>query len=155
MWLTLLMMVLSFIASKTSGNSTKKALGHSLIAGAATHLVATQTEWGRDLSKSFDDFIGVSNGDKTKVQPAPKMENVVVGKDRDGNDIIEKRPVFNPVDNKSGGSITGPLIDVWNGLSPAGKALTGGAVAYTASSFLGKYGLWILGGVGVYLLLKD
>lgn len=155
MWLTLLMIVLSFIASKASGNSTKKALGHSLVAGAATHLVATQTEWGRDMSASFDDLIGVSNKDQTKVQPTPETEDVVVGKNEDGSDIIEKRPIYNPVGGKSNGSITGSLVDVWNGMSPAGKALTGGVAAYTASSFLKKYGLWILGGAGLYLLLKD
>lgn len=155
MWLTLLMTVLSFIASKASGNSTKKALGHSLIAGTATHLATTQTDWGKDLSKSFDDFIGVGNKDGTAVKPLPATEDVVVGKDENGNDIIEKRPVFNPVSGTSNGSVTGSLVDVWNGMSPVGKALTGGAVTYTASSFLGKYGLWILGGVGAYLLLKD
>lgn len=155
MWLSLLITLLSFIASKASGSSTKKALGHALVAGAATHLVTTQTEWGQDLSRSFDNFIGVSNEDETTVRPTPETEDVVVGRDGDGNDIIETRPIFKPVGGNSNGSITGSLVDVWNGMSPAGKALTGGAAVYTASSFLKKYGLWILGGVGAYLLLKD
>lgn len=156
MWITIAIMVVSFLLTKLSGGSNKKALGVAAVAGAGTYLAVNNTEWGANLSNNFDEFIGVApKPDVTSEIGGATNGRVQIGTDADG------KPIYGNGTNTSGGrdNSAGGLAGLWASLGGAGQAAVGAgagvALGATAGSFLSKYGIWILGGAGAYLLLKD
>lgn len=136
MWLTFVMMILSFVLTKASGGSTKKALGVAALTGAATYLAVERTETGKDLSNSFDNFLGVNNENEPPIAAA----------------------VGTGTNSAAGTGSTGlgsALGGLWNSLGGVGQAAVGVGAGVALGSFFNKYGIWILGGVGVYLLTDD
>lgn len=154
MWMTIIVMCVSFLLTKLSGGSDKKALGVAAIAGAGTYLAVNNTDWGADLSNSVDDMLGVTNKPDAKPGSGPTPGRTVTGYDSDG------KPIYGSTGNGSsaGGTssgLGGLLSSIWAGLGGAGQAIVGGGAAIAATSFLSKYGAWIVAGVGAYFLFKD
>lgn len=154
MWMTIAVMVVSFLLTKASGGSTKQALGVAAVAGAGTYLAVNNTDWGRDASNNFDDFLGL--GDKPKGDLGSAGEGrTPVGKDADGKPIYADGP-----GNGSGGGsgstgLLGSLGKLFGGLGGAGQAGLGLGIGVAAGSFIDKYGVWMLGAAGAYLIFKD
>lgn len=61
MTLTIIMMIVSFLLTKSSTGDTKKGLVAAGLVGAGTALVTSQTEWGSDVNASFNESIGLDN----------------------------------------------------------------------------------------------
>lgn len=131
MWLTLIMMVVSFFLSggAKKGNRTK-ALITAGIVGAGTYYAVTQTDWGKSLD----------------VLDNPAQQNVsaqpVLGPD--GKPVLS--PAGQPIYNQ------GPNgWDVLKSWGPTGTALVAGTVAAgTGSGIFGSIPPWLLvGGIGL------
>lgn len=61
MWLTLIVMLVSFLLTKSSTGDNKKALMAAGIAGAGTAYVTSNTEWCQGLNTSFNSALGLDN----------------------------------------------------------------------------------------------
>lgn len=61
MWLTLIVMLVSFLMTKSSTGDNKKALMAAGLAGAGTAYVTSSTEWGRGLNTDFNSAFGLDN----------------------------------------------------------------------------------------------
>lgn len=65
MWLSLIITLLTYLLSpRDTSSERRKALIRAAAVGGGTYLATQNTDWGRDISKSFDDMIGVSPTDK-------------------------------------------------------------------------------------------
>lgn len=70
MWLTLLVMVLSYLMQDPqNGKERKNALMRSMALGAVTYGVTEYTDWGQEnlapINDSISDFIGIGEPDTT------------------------------------------------------------------------------------------
>lgn len=149
MWLTLLITLLSFVLTKMSGGNDKKALGTAALAGAGTYLATTQTDWGKDMSASFDKFIGVA----PKADPVKKENiDVTTGFDTDGSPVTVKKPVAVVEGSRGGGSagLGSILGGLWSGLGSMGQAVVSGVAAWSLKDYIP----WIVGGLALLFLLK-
>lgn len=151
MWLTIIMAVLGFILSKASGASTKKALGAAALVGAGTYLAVENTTWGANASRDVDAFLGV--GDKPAGAVGAPAGRVQIGTDEQGNAIYAAGNGSAGATGQTG--IGSGLAGLWGTLGPVGQAAVGVGAGVGTASVLDKYGIWILGGVGAYLILKD
>lgn len=61
MILTLVLMIVSFLMTKSSTGSTKKGLIAAGLVGAASAYVTTQTEWGQGVNSSFNETLGLDS----------------------------------------------------------------------------------------------
>lgn len=156
MWLSLLMAVLAFITSKASGASDKKALAIAAGVGGATYLATEYTDWGRDLSRDFDQALGLQSTDKTPPRSVTTEKEVVTGYNPDGTPIFSKVPVVatQGAQTKPQGGFWSGLTGLWDTLSPGAQIAVGAGVGVGAGSFLSKYGLLIALGIGAYVILK-
>lgn len=147
------MTLLSFVLSKASGAKTKTALGIAATTGAATYLAVENTDTGAQLSKDFDQFLGVD--EKPKAEPG--SSNASGGNAGVNADGTPKTAATNVSSNAaSGGTGLGSALrGLWDGLGGVGQAAVGVGTGVAVGSFLSKYGLWIAGGIGAYFLLKD
>lgn len=155
MWISLIIAVLTFVMQKSSGASDKKALGAAALAGGATYLATEYTDWGREASQSFDEWLGV--GGNSGNPAASETVETITGYDAEGKPIrtTVTRPSTSAAQGGSGTGLGSAAAGLWSSLGPVGQAatvVTGGVVA---NNFLSKYGLWILGGVAVYLITQD
>lgn len=154
MWITIAIMVVSFLLTKASGGSTKRALGVAAVAGAGTYLAVNNTEWGKEASDKFDDFLGL--GDKPPGElGSPGEGRTPVGTDADGKPIYGDGPGKGSGAGSGATGLLGSLGKLFGGLGGAGQAGLGLGLGVTAGSFIDKYGMWIVGGVGAYLIFKD
>lgn len=156
MWLSLFMAVLSFITSKASGASDKKALAIAAGVGGATYLATEYTDWGKDLSNSFDEALGLGSANETPPKSVTTEKQVITGYNPDGTPIFSKVPVVNTqgAQTKSQGGFWSGLNGLWGSLSPGAQIAVGAGVGIGAGSFLSKYGLLIALGIGAYVILK-
>lgn len=144
MWITLLLMVVSFLATKSSTGDTKKGLSAAGLVGAGSAFVTTQTEWGKDLNSSFNESLGLDSswtGLKGGSGSATNQKPPTTG---NGNTSTGSVGVNTPGSGGFFGSLPG-----W---------LTGGVTAGVAAVGLSKVPGWVwlaAGGVGIYLIAKD
>lgn len=124
-WLSLIMFLLSYLASRKSGASGGKALATGLVAGGLTYEVSHNTSWGRDNLGSLDG-----------VDPVPTIDNPV-GTTADDSELKAPTP-------------SGPSSIFTKGGLPTFVA---GAAA--GSVFSSPWAPWVLGGLGVVLLLRN
>lgn len=62
MWLSLLIAIATYLLSpRGTANERRQALLNGALAGVGTYAVATNTEWGANVSSKFDAAIGVTN----------------------------------------------------------------------------------------------
>lgn len=73
MWISLLLALLAYLASpKGTDSERRKALLTAAAVGGAAYLTTEYTDWGRDVSDQFDDFIGVGGDASTAEEVANK-----------------------------------------------------------------------------------
>lgn len=141
-WASIIMFVLSFILSKKSGRSNAEAALIGTAAGAATYFLA-------DPSNPDNLFeIGVSDdpnatGTADSSYPPSTNQPIVA-------DSVKTNDGFSNVAGKLVDA-TGKTLQSWG---PAGTAAVIGTTTLAKSDNLEKYIPWILGGLGVFLLLK-
>lgn len=124
-WLSLIMFLLSYLASRKSGASGGQALAAGLVAGGLTYEVSHNTSWGRDNLGSLDG-----------VDSVPTIDNPV-GTTVDDSQLKVPTP-------------SGPFSIFTKGGLP-----TFVAGAATGSLFSSPWVPWVLGGLGVALLLRN
>lgn len=141
-WASIIMFVLSFVLSKKSGRSNAEAALIGTAAGAATYFLA-------DPSNPDNLFqIGVSDdpnatGAADSSYPPSTHEPIVA-------DSVKTSEGFSNVAGKLVDA-TGKTLQSWG---PTGTAAVIGTTAIATSDKMEKYVPWILGGLGVLLLMK-
>lgn len=144
MWITLLLMVVSYLATKSSTGDTKKGLLTAGLVGAGSAYVTTQTEWGKGLNSSFNESLGLD----------PSWTGLKGG----SGSATEQKPPTTGNGNTPTGSIgvntprSGSFFDSLPGW------LAGGVTAGVTAVGLSKVPGWAwlaAGGVGIYLIAKD
>lgn len=133
-WLTIIIALLSFFASKASGASNTKALLTAGLTGAASYYVTHETDWGKANLGSLDGLDVPGTGPEQK--------------DADGNPIV-----------KDGGGLVKKVVDgtfdtlkSWGGTGTA--AVIGTTAAASNGLFSSKYIPWLLGLGAIFLLRK-
>lgn len=140
-WLTIIMALLSFFASKQSGASNTKALAMAGLAGAGTYAVTHNTDWGAANLGSLD---GVTS--------TTSAATVLVGSD--GQPVLDAagNPVPAPSLITGLGSTVADTLKSWGGV---GTAAVVGTVAASSSGLFSSANLpWIIGGVALVFLMK-
>lgn len=128
MWLTLVVMLVTYLLSpKGTDKEKRQALTNAALAGGATYLATEYTDWGKDISNSFDSAIGVG-GTSTK-----SAADAATG-------------VKTPASSGTGawGSLT-------NWLAGGVAAGAGASIASKIPTWV----IWAGLGLGAYWLLKD
>lgn len=133
MWVTLLMMLISYFLQKKSGASNTKALVTAGLVGAGTYYVTHETDWGKANLGAFD---GVPGGGS------------FLEKNADGTTMtdVNGQPI------KSGTGI-GDVLTSWGATGTAKVLGTAGAVAGTGI-FGSKWMPWLLVGGGIWLVTR-
>lgn len=133
-WLTIILTILSFFASKKAGASNTQALLTAGLVGAGTYYTTHETEWGR-----------VNLGDLDGVDLAGATPGGVVT-DSDGNTVtVGGQPV------RSGGGNVWDTLGQWGGYGTA--AVIGATGAATGSGIFSSKNLpWLLGGAFLVLV---
>lgn len=136
-WLTIIMTLLSFFASKKSGASNTKAALTAGLVGAGTYFVTHETDWGRTNLGSLDG-VDVSGPGTAVVTPG--------GNDAGGT------PTGTTTQQPSTGILD--LLRSWGATGTAAVIGTG-AAATSAGVFGNKYVVWGLLGLGAFLILRS
>lgn len=154
MWVTLILMIVSFLLTKSSTGDSKKALLTSAAVGAGAGLITSQTDWGSELNSNFNNFVGLDDswtgfsGDGTSTD-APTSGN-------SASEVGSSGGSTNGA-SASGGKGSGGLfssLPAWLG----GAAAAGAGAAATSWSLknIPKWAWWTAGGLGIYwLFFKD
>jgi hypothetical protein len=70
-WLTIIVALFTFFASKKSGASTGQALGLSALAGGATYAASHYTDWGKANLGEFDGVAPITVDDAANPSSPP------------------------------------------------------------------------------------
>lgn len=154
MWITLILMIVSFLLTKSSTGDSKKALLTSAVVGAGAGLVTSQTEWGSELNSNFNNFVGLDDswtgfsGDGTSTD-APTSGNSVSGVGSSGGST-------NGVSASSGKGPGGLFSSLPTWLGGAAVAGAGAAATTWSLKKVPAWVWWTAGGLGIYwLFFKD
>lgn len=141
MWISIILAVLTYLLSPNdTAEERRKALLKAAAVGGASYLVTENTDWGKDISNSFDKMIGVGGGDKPIGQKGEGTAANLV-------DVDKVSTVVKPPTTGAGGA------GFWNTLTSWGAAGTA-AVVGTAGVATGKIPSWlIVAGLGLAALL--
>lgn len=144
MWVSLIIAVLAYLLQDPQNSSErKKALLTAGAVGAVTYGVTEHTDWGKENLKPLDDdineFLGFGKGD-SKTDADAKDAGSALGGSTTGKQT-------------SGSSSSGfwDTLKSWGATGTATVAGTLGLATGTLPSWL----IWVAGGAGLYLLLKD
>lgn len=132
-WLTIIVTLLSFFASKKSGASSTKAALIAGLAGAGTYYASHETEWGKANLGALDGLSSNTSGPVVNGQGSA-------------------------VTTQSGGTLStvvGGVSDVLKSWGGTGTAAVVGTTAVATSSSLRRYIPWIIGGLGLILLTRN
>lgn len=134
MWMTILVMLVSyFLTKKKTGSSTKAALVAGL-AGAGTYYAQHETDWGKANLNALD-------GDADTTETKPVL-------DADGK----------PVQNPDGSGVLTTAVkgatDVLKSWGGTGTAAVIGTTAVASSSSLQKYIPWAIAAAVAIMVLK-
>lgn len=132
-WLTIIVTLLSFFASKKSGNSNTKSALIAGLAGAGTYFVSHETEWGRE-------YLGDIDGVDPDARPKPVSDN-----DPAGNNPNTKPPTG--ADGKPISAGTN-IWDVFKGWGAGGTAAVVGTGAAAAGGLFDNP-LLLWGGIAI------
>lgn len=161
MWVSLIIALVSFFLSKKSGASTGQSAAIAAASGLGTYYVATETDWGKRTLGSVDAKIDGWINPTTKETIAssdvqPLTENGQPVLDADGAQVYEQKS--KPAVKNSDGSWFGALVSSAGGVLKSwggvGTAAVIGAGSVASGSSLQKWMPWLLGGLGVYLLVR-
>lgn len=156
MWLTLIMMLISYFASKKSGASSTKAALTASAVGLGTYYVATETKWGQSVEQALDDgweaLVGedgtaVKNQDGSTAY-APKGS--VPKLDASGAPMYDSlgRAVVTLASDTV--ATTGKVLESWG---PTGTAAVIGTTAAATGDSDSKW-LWLAGGLAALFILS-
>lgn len=136
-WLTIIMALLSFFASKKSGASNTKAALTAGLVGAGTYFVSHETDWGRTNLGALD---GVDLGAAGSAVVTPG-----------GNATDGSAPTTTTQTPSTG------IFDVLRSWGATGTAavIGTGAAATGSGVFSNKYVVWGLLGLGAFLILRN
>lgn len=139
-WLTIILALLSFFASKKSGASNTKAAITAGLVGAGTYYVTHETDWGRVNLGDLDGVVTDGDGNVVDAGGTP-----VTG--ADGKPIV--------TGGNAGGTSFADIIRGWGATGTA--AVIGAGAAATGSGIFSSKNLpWLLGGAALLLIvLKD
>lgn len=130
MWISLAIAILTYMLSpRDTASERRNALLRAAALGGGSYLVATNTDWGRDISNEFDGAVGLA--------PSPT------------SDITDA--AVKPTAAVSG--VTGTGAGLWSSLSSWGKAGVGFVAGTAASGALSSWLPLILIG-GAFLVLS-
>lgn len=154
MWITLIMMLISYFMQKKNGASSGKAALTAAAVGAGTYYVATQTTWGQDLETSLESgWNSLTNSDGTPVtnkdgSAATAPPGSTPKLDAGGSQMYDSNG--NALFNLTSGAIktTGDVLQSWG---PTGTAAVVGTTALAADKDTRKYLLW--GGIALAAVL--
>lgn len=137
MWLSLFIALITYLLSpKDTSAQRKRALLNAAVAGGATYALTQYTDWGQEVSNSFDGAIGVGN---------------TVG-DSEGEHSTRPVTIGSP-----GTGTAGPSRSLWSTLTSWGAAGTAAVVGVTGAAVGGSSTNWLpillLAG-GAILLLR-
>lgn len=149
--------LISYFGSKKAGADDATAAAIGLAAGAGTYYVSTQTDWGKSLVSDIDgawtNLVG-KDGEPVvdsdgNVVTAPSGATPVYN--QDGS--LAKDPDGNPLYTVGGQliSTTGDVLKSWG---PVGTAAVVGTSNGTVSNIVEDYGIYILLGLGAFMLLR-
>lgn len=144
MWITLILMVVSYLVTKSSTGDTKKGLLAAGVVGAGSAYVTSQTEWGSGLNQSFNESFGLDpswtgfSGDSTG-ETSGKTPTSGGGTSSTGT---------SDAGVGAAAGATGIFASMPNWLKSGAAA---GAAAWSLSS-IPSWVWWLVGGLGVYWL---
>lgn len=131
-WLTIIITLLSFFASKKSGNSTGQSLAIAGLAGSATYFTARETEWGRENLGQLDGVLSSATDPATFVGP-PETLNLGSGySSTTGANTSAAAGILGTV--KSLGNNTADVLTGWGASGTATVVGTAGVVSALTSS---------------------
>lgn len=140
-WLTIIIMLISFVTSKKSGASNTKALVTAGLAGAATYYVSHETEWGKANIGSLDGVLA----DGT----APLVDGAGTGVT-----TANGTPIKVDVGSANGSGVVGTIGKVLESWGGTGTAAVIGTTVVAGDSNLRKWLPWLGLGALAYLFLK-
>ena len=154
MWITLVMMIISYFLQKKNGVSSGKAALTAAAVGAGTYYVATQTTWGQNLETSIESgWNSLTNSDGTTVTNQDgSMATAPAGStprlDANGAQVYDSNgnALFNLAN--SAVKTTGDVLQSWG---PTGTAAVIGTTALATDGDTRKYLLW--GGIALAAVL--
>lgn len=132
-WVSIIIWIISFLLSKSSGASNGKAALTATAAGVASYYTVDPA--------NKDNVLGVTYGDKIDTGSASTTDGT--NADSSGLASVGKTAV----------SEAGSTLRSWGPTGTVG-AVAGIAAASSLSSTLGKWWPWIAGGVAIYFLTK-
>lgn len=142
MWISLFIALLTYLLSpRDTPKQQRKALLNSAVAGGLAFAATEYTDWGSDLSDSFDAAIGFEK---------PAVE--ATGVNANGRPIGATGALVNP-SSDGGGSSGGSGF--WSALQSWGPLGTALVTTTAAGALTGSPLLWIGLAVGVFILLAD
>lgn len=114
MWLSLFIALITYLLSpKDTSAQRKRALLNAAVAGGATYALTEYTDWGQEVSNSFDGAIGVGN---------------TVG---DSEGAASTKPVST---GSAGTGTSGSSGSLWSTLTSWGAAGTAAVVGVTGAA---------------------
>lgn len=142
-WLTIIIALISFFASKKSGKSTGDSAAIAAAAGAVTYGVTEYTDWGQENLKPIDDSINGWFGTGDDKSSSSITTTGTTG-GQTGTSVVTVPA--------SSGSSTGAwdTLKSWGPMGTAAVVGTAGA----ATGTLDKSWLWVGGGLLLFALLR-
>lgn len=143
MLISLFIAFLTYMLSpRDTPKQQRKALLNSAVAGGLAFAATEYTDWGSDLSTSFDSAIGIDE--------QPRVE--ATGVNANGRPIGADGALVNP-SSGSGDSSSGSGF--WSALKSWGPLGTALVTTTAAGALTGSPLLWIGLAIGAIILLKD
>lgn len=147
-WLSLGIWLLTFLFSKSKGASTAQAAGIATLAGGATYLLADPS--------NPDNLLGL--GQSTGTVGAQKN---IPGNTDEGSTVTQGMSDRTSTAGSDASKLlntaittTGSTLSSWGGAGTAAVIGTATVANSVDKSTVRKYLPWILGGLGLFLLLK-
>lgn len=137
-WLTIILALLSFFASKRSGASNTKAALTAGLVGASSYYVTHETDWGKANLGALDGV--VPSGAKPLLDGAGQPVTAPDGK-----------PIM--VDGNSSQTTIADILKSWGATGTA--TVIGTTAAAGGGVFSSKNLPWLIAGVGLLIILKD
>lgn len=151
MWLSLLLTVLTYLLSpRDTSKERRQALLRSIAVGGAAYAVTEYTDWGQQISASFDEAVGLGADDPDAHGRMVDPEGNVY--DADGK-LIVPGTVGSTTPNSPTNSNASTNSGFWKTLQSWGASGTAAVVGAGAIATSSGSKTWLLVGAGIAALL--